>query len=358
MKKISLMVVATLFMVGWGSTASANDGVYFVRGGQLIPISETDISVKKEVLSISLCDDGYARVDVEYEFENHGSAKTVKMGFEAENPYNTEDTLNLAGVHPYIEDFTVELNGQRLSYTNAVVEPGLLDTPFTGPKDDTPEEFVRYSYAYYFDAPMLEGVNRVHHTYRYRMSFGVGRTFEVPYWLTPASRWKGGTIGDFTLRISAPNTAKHFVMADSLFVGNEFRVTEGTGKVRHLQHGWMSLVEVALRNGTVEWHKKDFRPVDDINIQSADSYSSFDTEHYPLGSFYDRSEGYVIWPMDIKLPESLARNLPYANRGYVFKKKELQKLFSQFWWYMPDPSWQPSTADFTPREWRLIRERR
>ena len=95
-----------------------------------------------------------------------------------------------------------------------------------------------------------------------------------------------------------------------------------------------------------------------INIQSADSYSSFDTEHYPLGSFYDRSEGYVIWPMDIELPESLARNLPYANRGYVFKKKELQKLFSQFWWYMPDPSWQPSTADFTPREWRLIRERR
>ena len=53
-----------------------------------------------------------------------------------------------------------------------------------------------------------------------------------------------------------------------------------------------------------------------------------------------------------------ARNLPYANRGYVFKKASLRKLFSKFWWYMPDPSYRPSTADFTPREWRLMRERR
>ncbi|MBQ1649694.1 MAG: YARHG domain-containing protein, partial [Prevotella sp.] len=50
------------------------------------------------------------------------------------------------------------------------------------------------------------------------------------------------------------------------------------------------------------------------------------------------------------------RNLPYANRGYVFKDKKLQKYFSSLWWYMPDPQWQASTADFTPREWQMINE--
>ncbi|MBQ5454580.1 MAG: YARHG domain-containing protein, partial [Prevotella sp.] len=43
-------------------------------------------------------------------------------------------------------------------------------------------------------------------------------------------------------------------------------------------------------------------------------------------------------------------------RGYVFKDKWLNDYFNQLWWYMPDPTWQASSSDFTPREWKLIRE--
>ena len=340
-------------------SASANDGVYFARGAQLIPVCESDISVAKEVLTIELGDDGYAKVCVDYDFMNNGSAKTVLMGFEAEKPYNTEDTLNPKGVHPYIHDFTVMMNAESLPYRNAVVEPGFLDSLYTGPKDDRPEEFEQYSYAYCFDAPFKEGMNHVRHTYRYRMSYGVGRTFEVPYWLTPAARWQGGVIGDFTLRICTPNTAKHFLMADSIFRGTEFQITRGTGRIRKSQYGCLKdITEIALRNGVVEWHKTDFRPTEDFCIQSADTYSSFDLKKYPVGTFYDRSDQFVIWPLECKIPKELARNLPYAHRGYVFKKKSLYRRFSKFWWYMPDPHWQPSTADFTPREWRLIKEGR
>ena len=349
--------VSILLLLSGLQALQANDGVYYANGNQLVPIRETDISVQKEVLTISLCDDGYARVEVDYEFLNHGAAKTVQMGFEAENPYNTDDPMRKDGVHPYIHDFTVQMNGVVLPYRNAVVEPGQLDTPYTGPHDDTPEEFARYAYAYCFDAPFHEGVNKVRHTYRYRMSYGVGRCFEVPYWLKPAARWKGGRIGDFTLRIKAPGTAKHFLVVDSLFTGSEFKVTEGTGKVRHTRYGWCSFVEVALRDGTVEWHGLNYNPIEDLNIQSADTYISFD-EKYPVGSFYDRSDLYVIWPMEAKVPDYLARNLPYASRGYVFKKKNLRELFSKFWWYMPDPAYVPSTDDFTPREWRLLNEGR
>lgn len=45
-------------------TASANDGVYFTSGNFLVPTQETDISVSKEILTIIIGKDNYARVDV------------------------------------------------------------------------------------------------------------------------------------------------------------------------------------------------------------------------------------------------------------------------------------------------------
>ena len=94
--------------------AKANDGVYYVNGNQIVPLQETDVAVTKEVLTISIRDDGFAAVDVLYEFTNRGKAKVVDMGFEAQAPYNAGDALSKAGKHPYIHDFTVEMNGVKL----------------------------------------------------------------------------------------------------------------------------------------------------------------------------------------------------------------------------------------------------
>lgn len=52
----------------------------------------------------------------------------------------------------------------------------------------------------------------------------------------------------------------------------------------------------------------------------------------------------------------ILRNLPYASRGYVFKDRHLNDLFSSQWWYMPDAEWTPSTEDFTKTEIQLIEE--
>ena len=351
--RVSYVFTAFLLMLLTATVATANDGIYFARGSQLVPVRDSEISIDKEVLTITLGDDGYALVDVQYQFLNHGAARTVKVGFEASAPYNTEDSITADARHPHIHGFTVEMNGNCLPYTNAVVYPDSLEKPFEGYDDDRPDPDYPFSYAYLFDAPFREGLNTVHHTYRYRVSYGVGRTFEVPYWLTPAMRWKGGCIGDFTLRIRAEQTAKHFILADTLFRGSQFVVKEGRGKVRHTRYRYSpTVVEIALRDGMVEWHKKNFVPSDDIAIQSADIYTSFD-EKYPVGYFYDRSDNFTVWPREREVPQRLSRNLPYANRGYVFRDKDLQRLFKRFWWYMPDPAYVPSTADFTPRERRF-----
>jgi hypothetical protein len=93
-----------------------------------------------------------------------------------------------------------------------------------------------------------------------------------------------------------------------------------------------------------------------MTIQSAERLHYDD---FKLGTFYDRSDNYLPGSYLLEADKSrqrlrILKNLPYASRGYVFKDRKLQRYFSQFWWYMPDPSWQADTHDFTPREWRLI----
>jgi hypothetical protein len=116
-----LFALILLFLCSCGSIR-ANDGVFYVNGNHLVPIHETDIALTKEVLTIGLCDDGYARVDVQYELDNPGTAKTVVMGFEANAPYNDDVPFSPQGIHPYIADFTVNMNGEKLAYMNAVVK--------------------------------------------------------------------------------------------------------------------------------------------------------------------------------------------------------------------------------------------
>lgn len=374
-KRIIIATVATLMCCLMPTTARANDGVFYVSGSQLVPLQETDIAVTKEVLTITLNDDGYADVDVQYVFTNHGPAKTVKMGFEAGAPYNTEDKPSANFQHPYIENFTVTMNGSKLGYDNAIVASnpnGVSDfvpldlkvwksgmaandpssSNFYNPANDST---IVFSYAYYFTAQFQAGENTVHHTYRYRTSSGIGRTFEVPYWLTPATRWANHQIDDFTLRIRAPKTAKYFFLSAGLFQGADFKLKEGFGKIRKTKYQYSNeIIEISLRNGTVEWHKRNFSPAENMCITSADANFSFD-ENFRLGAFYDRSDTYVpCMNPDIKLDREILRNLPYASRGYVFKKRKFQDYFSSLWWYIPDPLWEVSTDDFTPREWRLI----
>lgn len=392
------------------SVAQANDGVYFCNGSQLQPLQETDISVKKEVLNISIGDDGFAYVEVDYEFMNNGSAKTVTMGFEAQPPYNDEEPMNKKGIHPHIKDFTVSINGNRQSYQNALVFtknymdewPSELksrndtlsfvpvdfsrwdlndDMPFVLVNRQTKEE-ANFAYAYYFDAHFKEGINKVRHTYRYRMSYGIGRTFSISYWLTPAMRWANNQIDDFTLRIHADNSTKHFSIICSALDELPFTVVSGTGKTRLLDLTDMTDedgnmiphkgTEVVLRNGVLEWHCKNFKTDEELEIESADMLQyKTDMPDTEFMLYYDSGETFNKWggwwmmydelykgPENEKQKEAftarLRRNLPYAHRGYVFKDAELRRIFESTWWYMPDPTWKPTSTSFSRHEQELI----
>lgn len=267
----------------------ANDGVYYTSGNFLVPLKETDIAAKKEILEITLCKDSFAYVTVDYTFYNQSEAKTVTMAFEAAAPYNAWAPFSREGIHPFIKDFTVLFNGQPLQHRNAVVAlkgnftpldltywKGYSEVPDSlMPMDDVlvnpekPDSFCAFAYAYYFDAPFRQGENTVRHTYRYKMSYGVGRDFEVHYWLTPVTRWANGQVDDFTLRIKSEDE-REIILSDSVFLDAPFTL-KGFGNIYQLQsdsYGYSQCLFAPLMpDNVLEWHGTNFAPKQNITIE-------------------------------------------------------------------------------------------
>ena len=373
MKRIILFLALSLLSI---SFIRANDGVYYVSGNQLVPLKETDISVKKEILTISLQDDGMAKVDVYYEFYNNGVDKDVLMGFEAAPPYNTNSAFSPKGIHPYIHDFTVEMNGKFLRHeTSVCLLPGIdaqvneklmsINMGKWKYNKEHSEEGMLYNeeldsicafaYVYHFKASFQKGLNIVRHTYRCKLSFDVYTLFSFNYKLSPATRWANHQIDDFTLRIKAEHTAKNFFVDVAPFNLDGFQIVEGEGKTRRANWYNTPVVEFTLRDATVEWHATNFSPKEELNISSADVLYLGQNKYY-LGCFYDRSDDFnpCRFLNGSSVDLRLLRNLPFAHRGYVFKDKKLQQFFKKQWWYMPNPQWKSSTVDFKKSELQYI----
>lgn len=370
MKKFLLSIVVALLA---SLSASANDGLYTTSGNQLVPLKKTNISVKKEILTIDISRYQMAVVDVYYEFYNPGkTSQTVLMGFEADPPYNTEKTFSANGVHPYIHNFTVEINGQKLGHKNALADSDKPFKPLDGKQWKFDEESMgsiyrkdnkniylnNYAYVYYFDATFKPGLNRVHHTYTYDMSMTVGTSYEFVYKLSPAARWANKRIDDFTLCIKTDNP-KHFVMNKKCIAGVKPTVASGKGKIRDNAVYDEKMWEVAMNSGELVFHKQNFVPSKEHELQlhSADIMHTFNDDSR-FGAYYDRNNQMALYvygqreekDMSEDLFWRVAKNLPFAHRGYIFKDQQLSKYFNSLFWYMPDASYDGSTTDFTEND--------
>lgn len=308
MKKIIPVLLALLF----ATSIKANDAVFYMSGATLVPIKETDISISKEILTITVGKDDYATVDVYYEFYNPRKSKTVTMAFEAMAP--SYGPIHRDGTHPFIKDFTVQMNGSSLPFENALIEseygkptdytplvvgkPEVYDEDEEGMPDgdyvydEKQDKYVPFSYCYFFTANFKKGVNTVHHTYRYRMNQNIYANYVIDYWLTPAARWAGGKIGDFTLRIKSERYGEEICMVDSLFMGKPWDINSYQyffyhdnpyalhgGKVEHFMLADLN------PDKALEWHSTDFVPSRNITIYPAD---------YIKPEYYWSKEGTVI----------------------------------------------------------------
>ncbi|HCN36878.1 MAG TPA: hypothetical protein DIS94_04100, partial [Bacteroidetes bacterium] len=71
MKKFLFILIFAIYLTP--VKIYSNDGVFFMRGNQLIPMFESEISLKKEVLTIERIDDYKFKVKVEYDLFNPGN---------------------------------------------------------------------------------------------------------------------------------------------------------------------------------------------------------------------------------------------------------------------------------------------
>lgn len=350
---LMLLCILTLPVMG-------NDAVFYTQGSQLIPWFNHDIRVQKEILTIRLLNSEEAQVDVYYEFYNQEDSATLTVGFEALSPelFKQDFELSELNGHPYMHDFSVEVNGQHLPYEFATVVSDSCVQTGKGLKildlsryetDDVPTGNVLYvknnfegsvpiTFVYYFQALFNHGLNRVHHKYTYRMNESQAAHYQLDYKLSPALRWANHQIDDFTLRIETQDQGMHFFLDKTALQQAGVPVVkpltdDGDGKYRerHIHAIYpereVDAWEFSLRNAVAEFHAVNFRPADELYITAAD---------FSKSGTYEKYDAYnLFYEGRTSIEERAFKHLKQAEAGERFKDKKLQQYFDSWWWYMP-----------------------
>jgi len=361
MKKIWLLAV---LCVAIGTRFSfANDGSFYVSGNTLIPLQETSVSLKRELLKFYVEDFDKMRTEVDFEFFNPGAEKQIIVGFVT--PPADGDVSEEEEKHPRIENFTVVVNGEtipfeikRMSETTFSMDNLKIDG----------KDFV-----YYFPVTFRKGLNKIRHTYVFQGGSGIEMQRDFDYQITTGKRWANRQIDDFELQIhldrgifSVPASFVKNKSANWQIVGDGVITKQATewlpgdsplAKMVHLNDGYLLLKE------------KNFRPTQDIFLGE-----------YNWGSWIDKmcktsakcpdtesSRRMIAHSFSVK-PDAdetvlgeltgdelkIARNFAYAIRGYNFTDKTLAAFYSQFFWYKPNAALKAEDVKLSDEETAFI----
>ena len=362
MKKIFLAIIFCFLSI----FAFANDWEFGSEGEHIIPLKGSNMSIKKEKITLKLIPDGML-VNVKFVFDSPNAENKI-IGFvtpesgngeeedETTKPKRKPEPLNIKNFKTVVNGKEVKSNVELLS---KLLSKGVLDNNII--KEYTEKEKTFYNYVYYFNADFKQGENVVEHSYFYTGSYGVyERDFE--YVVTTISKWKNKTVEDFEIEVIP---GKYFVKLPYTFWKNGKKIDwqiAGKGKMVSIaptnpnsddSYGIdkYGAVYLNLDNGSVKYKTKNFSPDTDFYMTRIDNIPGFDYE-FPAG----KVQGYRFKDGDYMFDTSLAsllnsdaddlkglsnlqldilRNYPYAIAGYDFARKDLKDYFSEFIWYRP-----------------------
>jgi hypothetical protein len=370
--KINLTIRKALFLAGlfcFGLILYANDGAFYASGNHLIPTYETQISVQKEVLSIKKVGDELD-IQVHYTFFNPGKPKTITVGFEAASPAGDVDGTPINGAHPYMSDFSGELNSFPLRFKTAIVKDtnDYLNTTIHSMKpqeamgDYYDGNYSDFYYVYYFEAPFKNGVNELKHHYRYKLSSSIMESYSFQYILTAANRWANNGIDDFTLELDLGEWCS-FDLAKTFYEDFKNWQLDGIMKVLTDEDNWLPLYQkgarVYIKSGKLIYHQKDFQPKGELYIGKPNNYpfkqvSSFNADQHALP--FDYRDVAHLTSSDNEISYKILRNLPYARRGYDFKTTFIQDYYQSQPWYQPNPIYEAKRTDLLPEELEWLKQ--
>lgn len=355
-KKTFLIVFLIISLISY-----ANDGAFYAKGNQLIPINETEISVKKEILTLKKVRNQLIEVTVYYEFFNPNEDKIITVGFEAFSPEGDVEGAPKNGQHPYMRDFTVDLNNSILKYNIAYVtdsmhiKNGKIQSlnlvTFGGNKSGNSVDF---HYVYHFEANFKKGINIIKHTYNYDLSGSVDYNYDFEYVLTAANRWANKQIDDFTLIMDIGEFETFYVNKTFFNNANEWLIN-GIGKVKEINGVQNSLNEndalkFELQKGTLIFQKKNFKIKGDLFLHAPNYIGDANFTSIPFSYF---QEDKINHPEN-DFQRKILKNLPFARRGYIFQSQELNNFYKQMEWYIPNPNYVPNVEILTENEKKWI----
>ena len=371
--------------------AFANDGVFYAAGNQLIPITETDISVKKEVLTLNRVGN-HIEVTVYYEFFNPVGEKELLVGFEAESAYNGKDPMSTFPKHPHIRNFKVVVNDVPLNFEVAHVERGsyndegnyvpsqyyvngrfqswtrkqIEDTMRVWDYMDCPVDYV-----YHFKATFHPGLNIIKHTYDFDLSNSVDEEYYFPYVLTAANRWANHQIDNFQLNINMGPRESFHILPEFFKSPDEWKIL-GKGRISTDTTWWLTegkeVPVFHIQEGGLIFRKTNFHPDGELRIHKRRLWSflwSWDNgdkddaaalietvkeQYHPLW-IPDTSDNYSSINEEQR---RILKNLPFAYRGYIFKTKSLQDFFESTEWYLPNPKYDGNMEVMTEDEKKWV----
>jgi hypothetical protein len=336
----------------------ANDGAYYGSGNHLIPIFETEISVKKEILSIKR-NGSKMEVTVYYEFFNPSKDKEILVGFEAFSPEGDVDGTPKNSQHPYMYDFTVNLNDQILPHQVSIIEDSIqLDNDQIKSihiENNDNEYDIPFYYVYHFKAKFKSGLNIVKHTYSYQVSTGVAYEYNFNYILTAANRWANKQIDDFTLVVDMGDFSE-FHIENTFFNDTKNWISNGIGKIVNQSEKSPYFEEpnhtFYNQKGNFIYQEKNFHPKGELNLYSINYYP---INHLVSNLYipFKLGQANFILDSEFNVSKNTLRNLPFARRGYIFKNEEIQSFYEKMEWYIPNPNYTPKITELTEdeKEW-------
>ena len=366
MKKILLAILFCFLSI----FTFANDWEFGSEGEHIIPLKGSNVSIKKEKITLKLTPDGML-VNVKFTFDSPNAENKI-IGFvtpesgnggyyEEENVIRKPEPLKIKNFKTTVNGKEVKSNVELLS---KLLSKGVLDNNIVTEYVKEEKEKEYYNYVYYFNADFKQGENIVEHSYFYTGSYGVYER-EFGYVVTTISKWKNQTVEDFEIEVQ-PGT--YFVRLPYTFWNDAKKIDweiVGKGKMVSLAPTKPANDEDASdiekfgrvyikldNNSSIRYKTKKFSPNSNFYATRMDNILGFEYE-FPEGKIqgykfkddyfttlretaYDDYPDIVASLKDLKDKDlDIVRNYPYAFAGYDFAKKDLKDYFSQFIWYSP-----------------------
>lgn len=228
------MLLSTLF-------GKASNMDFYTSGNFFVPIHDTDISLKKAILTIDLANGEYVEANVYYELYNPDVSKNICIKLEARK----SDKMPL-DITQGIKDFKLTVNGDIQDIKSSV------DTCYT----------------YYANVQLIKGKNILRNTFKYRVKKNGDFDFSAPFNLCTLNCWANRQADDFTLRIIG---GSNYYIADEAFRGTPYsheKYKYNFWRFKAIDEKYYALYSSG-RSDTLVWHKTNFSPNDDMAILSS-----------------------------------------------------------------------------------------